>query len=92
MMPEKEPVIRKLVEECNLNLRRQADHQQAPEGKLNDGIKEEIEIQGLTLIGVVPQDADVYEYDCEGKPTTQLPKDSPVRKALYEILDGLDIC
>ena len=85
--------IAKLVKECSLNPKKTGlIINRAPEGKLNDGIKEEIEIQGLTLIGVVPQDTDVYEYDCEGKPTTQLPKDSPVRKALYEILDGLEIC
>ena len=41
----------------------------APKGELNDGIKEEIENQGLHLLGVVPQDETVYEYDCEGKPT-----------------------
>ena len=41
----------------------------APKGELNDGIKEEIEKQGLHLLGVVPQDDTVYEYDCEGRPT-----------------------
>lgn len=62
----------------------------APDGKLNQGTMEEIEKQGLTLLGVVPQDEAVYEYDCDGKPTTQLPKDSPVRKALYGILEKLN--
>ena len=37
----------------------------APGGRLNDGIKEEIQLQGLNLLGVVPQDEQVYEYDCE---------------------------
>lgn len=63
----------------------------APGGRLNDGIKEEIQIQGLHLLGVVPQDEQVYEYDCEGKPTTQIPEDSPVKKALYEILDKMNL-
>lgn len=63
----------------------------APNGRLNDGIKEEIQIQGLNLLGVVPQDEQVYEYDCEGKPTTQIPDDSPVKKALYEILDKMNL-
>lgn len=63
----------------------------APNGQLNDGIKEEIQIQGLNLLGVVPQDEQVYEYDCEGKPTTQIPDDSPVKKALYEILDKMNL-
>ncbi|EKC43952.1 CO dehydrogenase maturation factor, partial [human gut metagenome] len=32
----------------------------APEGKLDDGTKEEIEKQNLTLLGVVPMDNTVY--------------------------------
>lgn len=63
----------------------------APGGKLNAGIQEEIENQGLHLLGVVPQDEDVYEYDCEGKPTTDLPEDNPVKKALREIVSNLNL-
>lgn len=63
----------------------------APEGKLNEGTMEEIEKQGLNLLGVVPHSAEVYEYDCEGKPTVQLPEDSPVKKALHDIIDKLEI-
>ena len=61
----------------------------APGGKLNDGIKEEIEKQGLHLLGVEPQDETDYEYDCEGKPTAGLPEDNPVTAALREIVDKL---
>ena len=63
----------------------------APNGVLNEGTKEEIEIQGLNLLGVVPQDELVYEYDCEGRPTVELPEDSPVRKAMSEIVKKLNI-
>lgn len=63
----------------------------APDGRLNEGIEEEIQIQGLNLLGVVPQDEQVYDFDCEGKPTTQIPADSPVKKALYEILKKLGL-
>lgn len=63
----------------------------APGGKLNAGIQEEIENQGLHLLGVVPQDEDVYEYDCEGKPTVDLPEDNPVKKALREIVSNLNL-
>ena len=50
---------------------------------------EEIEKQGLTLLGVVPHDDQVYEYDCDGKPTVTLPENSPVRIALNEIITKL---
>ena len=46
---------------------------------------------GGALLGVVPQDEQVFEYDCDGVPTVKLPEDSPVRKALYQIIDNLDL-
>lgn len=63
----------------------------APEGKLDAGTMEEVEKQGLTLLGVVPQDQDVYQYDCDGKPIVRLPKDSPVRSALHDIVQKLEL-
>lgn len=63
----------------------------APEGKLDAGTMEEVEKQGLTLLGVVPQDQDVYQYDCDGKPIVRLPKDSPVRSALRDIVQKLGL-
>ena len=63
----------------------------APEGKLDAGTMEEVEKQGLTLLGVVPQDQDVYQYDCNGKPIIRLPKDSPVRSALHDIVQKLGL-
>ena len=63
----------------------------APEGKLDAGTMEEVEKQCLTLLGVVPQDQDVYQYDCDGKPIVRLPKDSPVRSALHDIVQKLGL-
>lgn len=84
--------IAKLIEECNMKPKKVGlIVNRAPGGVLNEGTKEEIEKQGLTLLGVVPQDDMVYEYDCEGKPTVQLPDDSPVKQALREIVKNLDL-
>ena len=55
------------------------------------GTLEEIRNQGLELLGVVPHDDQVYQYDCDGKPIIQLPKDSPVRSALGEIVKKLGL-
>ena len=63
----------------------------APDGGLDKGTMEEIEKQGLNLLGVVPQDQNVYQYDCDGKPIVQLPKDSPVRCALRDIIQKLGL-
>ena len=84
--------IAELVRECELKPQQMGlIINRAPNGALNDGTKEEIEKQGLTLLGVVPQDETVYEYDCDGIPTVKLPVDSPVRAALAGIIEKLGL-
>ena len=61
----------------------------APGGRLNDGVKEEIEKHGLDLIGVLPQDDLVYEFDCDGKPSAKVPEDAPIKVALNSIVAQL---
>ena len=84
--------IAELIKECDMRPKQVGlIVNRAPKGELNDGIKEEIEIQGLHLLGVVPQDETVYEYDCEGKPTSSLPDDNPVKQALRGIVAKLEL-
>ena len=74
--------IAELIKECDMHPSQVGlIINRAPGGVLNEGTKEEIEKQGLHLLGVVPQDETVFEYDCDGTPTTQLPEDSPVKKS-----------
>ena len=81
--------IAELIKECDMHPSQVGlIINRAPGGVLNEGTKEEIEKQGLHLLGVVPQDETVFEYDCDGTPTTQLPEDSPVKKAIREIVDN----
>ena len=63
----------------------------APNGELNPGVMEEIEKYGLELIGVLPQDETVYTYDCEGKPSSQVPDSTPVKQALHQIMRELNL-
>ena len=63
----------------------------APEGNLDAGTLEEIQNQNLELLGVVPHDDMIYRFDFDGKPIVQLPMDSPVRKALQEIVEKLEL-
>lgn len=84
--------IAELIKECDMHPSQVSlIINRAPGGVLNEGTKEEIEKQGLHLLGVVPQDETVFEYDCDGTPTTQLPEDSPVKKAIREIVDNLGL-
>ena len=61
----------------------------APGGVLSEGVMEEIKKTGMELLGILPQDETIYEFDGEGTPTSQLPADNPFRKALYAALDQL---
>ena len=63
----------------------------APNGELNPGVAEEIEKYHLELAGVLPQDEAVYAYDCEGKPSSQVPDSSPVKQALTGIIKELKL-
>ena len=81
-----------LIEECDMHPKTVGlIINRAPKGELNDGIREEIENQKLNLLGVVPQDDTVYQYDCEGRPTASLPEDNPVKMALRAIVDKLEL-
>lgn len=84
--------IAALIKECNLHPSRVGlIVNRAPGGELNDGTKEEIEKEGLELLGVIPADDTVYEFDCNGKPIVDLPEDSPVRKAMMGVIEKLGI-
>ncbi len=61
----------------------------APGGVLNDGVKEEIVKQGLSLVGVLPQDEAVFEADCDGKPSSKISDASPMKQALREIMETI---
>ncbi len=63
----------------------------APEGVLDEGIKEEIQKHGLTLLGVLPQDDAVYRCDCAGEPSAKLPDSDPMKTALKGIMGNIGL-
>ncbi|MDR1061160.1 MAG: AAA family ATPase [Clostridiales bacterium] len=60
----------------------------APDGAPDAGVLAEAAAHGLDVAGVVPHDRLVYEFDCEGRPTAQLPEESPARQAFERIMRG----
>ncbi|MEW5919821.1 MAG: AAA family ATPase [Bacillota bacterium] len=51
----------------------------------------EIEKTGLELLGAIPQDDLVVEFDLQGRPLFQLPADAPAMQAVSGIMRRLDI-
>ena len=43
----------------------------------------------LTLAGTVPSDESVYNYDLEGRPTIEMPEDTPALSAAFDIFDKI---
>jgi CO dehydrogenase maturation factor len=43
----------------------------------------------LELIGTVPEDEVIYDYDFNGRPTIEMPEDSKSVKAAFEIFDKI---
>ncbi len=63
----------------------------APEGVLDEGIRQEIEKHGLKLFGVLPQDDAVYRCDCAGEPSARLPESDPMKTALKGVMQQLGL-
>lgn len=84
--------IAQMVREMNLNPTRMGlIVNRAPGGVLEEGVKQEIEKQGLTLLGVLPHDDAVYRCDCAGEPSARLPESDPMKAALKKIVDELGL-
>ncbi|MEG1311139.1 MAG: carbon monoxide dehydrogenase accessory protein CooC [Romboutsia sp.] len=62
-----------------------------PNGILNKGVKEEVEKHKLNLIGIVPLDNLIYEYDSSGIPLVTLPDDSVSKVAIRDIMSKLEL-
>jgi CO dehydrogenase maturation factor len=50
---------------------------------------EMIKDSGLELIGTIPNDETVFEFDLKGRPTIEMPDTSPSVKAAFDIFDRI---
>jgi CO dehydrogenase maturation factor len=56
---------------------------------LSQKAMEMIEKANLELIGTIPEDDLIYDYDFKGRPTIEMPEDSKSVKAAFEIFDKI---
>jgi CO dehydrogenase maturation factor len=45
--------------------------------------------QGPELLGTIPEDATIYEFDLNGRPTIEMPEDSPSVRAAFDLFAGI---
>jgi CO dehydrogenase maturation factor len=62
---------------------------QASPDDLPPAVRQTIETRGLDLIGLVPRDDRVVEYDAQGRPLFDLPPEAPARRAIFAIYEEL---
>jgi len=60
------------------------------EPQLAPPLQQIIADNSLQLLGLIPQDPTVAEFDALGKPLAELPPDAPVRKRVEEIIISID--
>ena len=63
----------------------EAPAEEAPAEDVLDMLKKE----NLELIGTIPEDQTVYEFDLEGRPTIELPENNNAVQAAFEIFDKI---
>lgn len=84
--------IRELSEELKIKIPKMGlIVNKAPNGEITDSIQEEIDNQQLDLLGVVPLDPSIFEFDANGEPLVKMPEDSLAKKALKDILIKLQL-
>ncbi len=81
--------IVELTDELGLNIgRKQLIINQEKKGQ-KEGIDRSIQEYELDLVGIVPEDTELQEFDLNGRPTVELDKDNKALKASYEIFDRI---
>jgi len=79
--------IQELTQELKLEVGKQfLVINRAPE-HLDISIREEVEKQGLNLLGVIPVDEEVFQYDLKGTPIMSLPDGSTAVKMVNELMN-----
>ncbi len=81
--------ITELTDELSLKKRKKIlIINQAKEGQ-EKAIDEAVQDHNLDLVGVVPEDPEVQEYDLDGRPTVELGTESKALKAAYRIFSEI---
>jgi CO dehydrogenase maturation factor len=81
--------IRELIAELKLSVKEKfLVVDRAPEG-MAPGFREEIDRQGVELLGTVPMDPFISEYDLSGRSLLELPEDAVAVQAVAEMMERM---
>jgi len=83
--------INELIDELRLEIDRRLIIINRISRHEGEELKNLAEQKGLHVVGFIPQDSMLFHYDLQGKPIFQLPGESPAVKAVFSILDSIDV-
>jgi len=83
--------VKKLIQELHTKVRYLYVIANRTPPSLTPILRKEIEEAGLELIGTIPEDPKVLEYDLQGKPLVELPESSEAVRAVAQILQRLPL-
>lgn len=81
--------IDKLSRELNIGVNKSYLIMNQTKENPSDAVLNILKKEDLTLGGTIPEDQLVYEYDLNGRPTMELPKDNPALMAAYRIFEKI---
>jgi CO dehydrogenase maturation factor len=79
--------IWELVDELKIEVGRKYLVLNQVRGEVAPSLMEEIDRSGLDLVGIIPEDDQIYEYDQAGRPSSEIGPENPAVKAAFEIFD-----
>ncbi len=81
--------INKLAHELNIGVRKSYAIINQVKEKPSEVILNILKDGDLELVGAIPEDRMIYEYDLNGRPTVELPEDSESIRAAFDIFDRI---
>jgi len=78
--------IRELIDELKLSVKEKHLVVDRAPKELDSGFSREIQAQGLDLLGTVPVDPFISDYEMKGKPLLSLPDESPAVQIVAEMM------
>ncbi|HMA67378.1 MAG TPA: AAA family ATPase [Desulfosalsimonadaceae bacterium] len=81
--------INELAKELNIGVERTCLIFNQARNGVPEKMAEKVTEAGIELLGAVPEDASIYDYDFEGTPIVSLPEDSQAVSSAYALFDKI---
>jgi CO dehydrogenase maturation factor len=81
--------IDKLAKDLNIGVGKSYLIMNQTKEALPESVIDIVKKENIELIGVIPEDQTVYEFDLEGRPTVELPDDNSAVQAAFDIFSKI---